>query len=69
MSQSVIESFAKKLSGKNEVEATLQRLDRLTQDGVRMAAAQSLGVVTVVEGTQHLNDCCQYFSECVYSIK
>ena len=55
MSQSVIESFAKKLSGKNEVEATLQRLDRLTQDGVRMTAAQSLGVV---EGTQHLNDCC-----------
>ena len=66
MSQSVIESFAKKLSGKNEVEAALQRLDRLTKEERWMAAAQLLGVV---EGTQHLNDCCQYFSECVYSNK
>jgi hypothetical protein len=31
--------------GENEVEAVLQRLDRLTQDEARTAAAQTLDVV------------------------
>jgi hypothetical protein len=37
--------FVKKLLGENEVEAVLQRLDRLTQDEARTAAAQTLDVV------------------------
>ena len=35
----------KKLRGENEVEVTLQRLDRLTLDEVRATAAQTLEVV------------------------
>jgi len=37
--------FVKKLLGENEVEAVLQRLDRLTQDEARTTAAQTLEVV------------------------
>jgi hypothetical protein len=39
------ENFVKKLRGENEIEATLQRLDRLTLDEVRATAAQTLEVV------------------------
>ena len=39
------EKLVKKLLGENEVEAVLQRLDRLTQDEARMTAAQTLEVV------------------------
>jgi hypothetical protein len=39
------EKFAKKLIGDSEVEAVLQRLDRLTQDEARMTVTQTLGVV------------------------
>jgi hypothetical protein len=35
----------KKLRGENDVEAVLQRLDRLTLDEVRATAAQTLEVV------------------------
>jgi hypothetical protein len=35
----------KKLFGENDVEAILQRLDRLTQEEARMTAAQTLEVV------------------------
>ena len=35
----------KKLRGENEIEATLQRLDRLTLDEARATAAQTLEVV------------------------
>jgi hypothetical protein len=35
----------KKLLGENEVEAVLQRLDRLTQNEARTAAAQTLDIV------------------------
>jgi len=35
----------KKFLGENEVEAVLQRLDRLTQDEARTTAAQTLEVV------------------------
>jgi hypothetical protein len=37
--------FVKKLLGETEVEAVLQRLDRLTQDEARATAAQTLEVV------------------------
>jgi hypothetical protein len=35
----------KKLRGENDIESTLQRLDRLTLDEVRATAAQTLEVV------------------------
>lgn len=37
--------FVKKLLGERDVEAVLQRLDRLTQDEARTTAAQTLEVV------------------------
>ena len=54
----------KKLLGENEVEAVLQRLDRLTQDEARTTAAQTLEVVyglvqnmrVVVNGEALLSD-------------
>ena len=39
------EKFIKKLRGENDIEATLQRLDRLTLDESRATAAQTLEVV------------------------
>jgi hypothetical protein len=39
------EKFTKKLLGENEVEAVLQRLDRLTQEEARMTVAHMLEVV------------------------
>ena len=39
------EKFIKKLRGENDIEATLQRLDRLTLDEARATAAQTLEVV------------------------
>jgi hypothetical protein len=37
--------LVKKLLGDNEIEAVLQRLDRLTQDEARTTAAQTLEVI------------------------
>ena len=70
MAQCAIEKFAKKLLGDSEVEAVLQRLNRLTQDEARMTVAQTLGVVhglvgnmkVVMEGAECLYYC-SYFSE------
>jgi hypothetical protein len=45
MAQRAVVKFAKKLLGESEVEAVLQRLDRLTQEEAQMTAAQTLGVV------------------------
>jgi hypothetical protein len=39
------EKLVKKLFGEKDVEAVLQRLDRLTQDEARITAAQTLEVV------------------------
>ena len=72
MTQCTVEKFAKKLLGESEIEAVLQRLDRLTQDEARMTVAQTLGVVhglmgtmkvvmEGVEGAQLLCDCLQIF--------
>jgi hypothetical protein len=63
------EKFAKKLLGDSEVEAVVQRLDRLTQEEARMAATQTLGVVhglvdnmkVVMEGTKSVHDCSYIF--------
>ena len=57
MVQCLVELFFKKLFEKNKVEASLQRLDLLTQDEARMAVAQTLGVAHGLrEGMQHLRD-------------
>ena len=56
------DKFAKKLLGESEIEAVLQRLDRLTQEEGRMTMAQTLEVVhslmnnvkVVMNGTQSL---------------
>ena len=45
LTQRNAEKFVKKLFGENEVDAILQRLDRLTQDEARTTAAQTLEVV------------------------
>jgi hypothetical protein len=66
-----IEKFAKKLLGESEVEAILQKLDRLTQDEARMTVAQTLGVVhglvgnvkVVMEGEQRFHDLLAFFPE------
>jgi hypothetical protein len=39
------EKFAKKLFGESDIEAVLQRLDRLTHEEARMTVAQTLEVV------------------------
>ncbi|KAH9165583.1 hypothetical protein EDB89DRAFT_1911292 [Lactarius sanguifluus] len=56
------ERYLKKLIGKKEIEDALKRLDKLTQEEARMAAAEILKlmhivddkVTTVVNGVQHL---------------
>ena len=45
LTQCNAEKLLKKLLGENDVEAILQRLDRLTQDEARITAAQTLEVV------------------------
>ncbi|KAI0293894.1 hypothetical protein B0F90DRAFT_1760133 [Multifurca ochricompacta] len=40
-----LKKFAKKLLGEGDIEAVLQRLDRLTQEEARMTVAQTLEVV------------------------
>jgi hypothetical protein len=60
VTQDTPEKFTKKLLGESEIEAVLQRLDRLTQDEAQMTVAQTLGVVhslvgnvkTVLEGAR-----------------
>lgn len=54
MAQYIIEKFAKKLLGEREVEAVMQKLDRLTQDEARMTVAQTLGVVHGLVGNVRL---------------
>ena len=65
VAQCTTEKFAKKLLGENEIEAVLQRLDRLTQEEARITVAQTLGVVhglvgnvkIIMEGTRGLDNC------------
>jgi hypothetical protein len=44
----------KKLLGESEIEAVLERLDRLTQDEARVSVAQTLGVVHGLVGNVKL---------------
>jgi hypothetical protein len=58
------EKLAKKLLGENDIEAVLQRLDRLTMEESRMTATQTMEVVyglfnnmkVVMDGTEALLD-------------
>ena len=43
------EKYLKKLIGKKEMEDALKRLDRLTQDEARMAAAETLKLTHIVD--------------------
>jgi len=43
--EGVTEKFVKKILGENDIEAVLQRLDRLTLDEARATGAQTLQVV------------------------
>jgi hypothetical protein len=45
VAQFAIEKYVKKLLGEGDVEAVLQRLDRLTQDKVRITVEETLSVV------------------------
>jgi hypothetical protein len=65
LAQHHTEKFAKKLFlGENDVEEVLQRLDRLTEEELRMTATQTLEVVnglfkdmkTVIDGMENLLD-------------
>jgi hypothetical protein len=61
------EKFARKMLGNSEIEATVQRLDRLTQGEAWMTVAQTLSVVhglvgnvkVIMEGAQCLPNCLQ----------
>ena len=67
--QSVTEKFVKKLCGKDEIQAALGRLDRLTKDEGLSAITQTLGVVhgiaddmrVVMGGTPYFRDFLQIF--------
>jgi len=49
--------FVRKIFGEKEVEAALQRLDRLTQDEARTTAAETLKVVhSLVRGMREVMD-------------
>ena len=60
----------KKLRGENDIEATLQRLDRLTVDEARATAAQTLEVIyglvrhrrVITDGKQVLPN--RFFARC-----
>jgi hypothetical protein len=45
LAERITEKFAKKLLGEGDIEAVLQRLDRLTQEEARVTAANTLEVV------------------------
>jgi hypothetical protein len=65
MSRLAAEKYARKLLGEKDIESILQRLDRLTVDESKFAAAQTLDVVCglvknmaiVMEGVDHLLAC------------
>jgi len=45
----ISETYLKKLIGKTDIEDALKRLDRLTQEEARMAAAQLLNVTKTID--------------------
>ena len=52
-----LEKYIKKLTGNSEIEDSLDKLDKLTQDEVRMAAAELLKIThSVEENVQDVRD-------------
>ena len=51
-----LERYLKKLLGKTDIEDALKKLDRLTQEEVRMATAQLLALTHGVDG--NVKDIC-----------
>ena len=49
MTEPFSEKYLKKLIGRTDIEDALKRLDRLTQEEARMAAAQVLNVANTVD--------------------
>ena len=49
--KAISEKYLKKLMGKNDIDDALKRLDRLTQEEARMAAAQLLKVTNTIDST------------------
>jgi hypothetical protein len=49
VTKAFLEKYLKKLMGKNDIEDALKRLDRLTQEEARMAAAQLLKVTNTID--------------------
>ena len=49
LAEGCLEKYAKKLFGKTEMEDALKRLDRLTQEEARMAAAENLRLTHAVD--------------------
>ena len=47
--QSISEKYVKKLIGKKEMEDALNRLDKLTQEEARMAAAEVLRLTRIID--------------------
>ena len=59
------EKFVKKLFGEKDIEAVLQRLNRLTQDEAKLAAAQILEVVHgLVQNMRMVTDREQIYQAC-----
>ena len=57
MTEGCSEKIAKRLIGRTEIEDALKRLDKLTQDEVRMATAQNLKAThTVDKGVKEVMD-------------
>ena len=48
-SEKYLKKLIKKLTGNNEIEDALKRLDRLTQEEVRMVSAQLLKVTNTID--------------------
>jgi methyl-accepting chemotaxis protein len=49
LTEPFLEKYLKKLIGRTDIEDALKRLDRLTQEEARMAAAQVLKVANTVD--------------------
>ena len=59
------EKFVKKLFGEKDIEAVLQRLNRLTQDEAKLTAAQILEVVHgLVQNMRVVTDGEQIYQAC-----
>jgi hypothetical protein len=49
-SEKYVKKLMKKLTGNNDIEDALKRLDRLTQEEARMASAQLLKITNAIDG-------------------